>query len=288
MAKRNFMALLTDRWASGNFVCVGLDSAFGKIPQHVHTVCEGDVERTLFTFNRNLIRAIKDGIAAWKLNMAFYEAHGTAGLGALYRTIVLAKDYQPEVPIILDFKRGDIGNTNTGHLTLAFDYLGADAVTVNPYVGQAALQPFLDRADKGIIVLCRTSNVGADEFQDFWGFPQGASADVEPMPLYQYVAHRVADQWNANGNCMLVVGATAPEEATEIRNVAGDVPFLVPGVGAQGATAKDIVPTVKDRNSQGFIINSSRGIIFASYGVDYATVAAQKTLELNDEIRKYL
>ncbi len=195
MSDRNFRALLEAQWAQGNFVCVGLDSDYETIRKNSPYFLSPDsrvrwphMPRTVTNFNRAIVEATKDIVCAYKPNIAFYEAYGE-GLAALHQTIVDIHAIAPDVPVILDAKRADIGNTNIGYVKTAFDYLQADAITVHPYLGAEALQPFLDQKNKGIIVLCRTSNSGAGEFQDLsvqtdWA-PEGT------MPLYQYVAMKV-------------------------------------------------------------------------------------------------
>ncbi|MDD5071632.1 MAG: orotidine-5'-phosphate decarboxylase [Patescibacteria group bacterium] len=298
--------MLRARWAAGKFVCVGLDSDFKKIPEAARrpgNECQVDVANTVVAFNRAIVEATVGSVCAYKPNIAFYEAHGSEGSAALHRTIVDIHIIAPNVPVILDYKRGDIGNTNTGYVQSAFNFFQADAVTVHPYLGAEALAPFLDRPDKGIFVLCRTSNKGAGEFQDlqvlltpedcqelFFNETIGdCTRDIpnDPilMPMYQFVAYRVANHWNKNGNCALVVGATYPEELAEVRKIVGDMPILIPGIGAQGGDVEKTVTAGKDSQGQGMIINSSRGIIFASDGSDFAEAAAGKAKELRDQIR---
>jgi orotidine-5'-phosphate decarboxylase len=181
----------------------------------------------------------------------------------------------PGVPVILDAKRGDIGSTAQNYAIEAFDRYGADAVTVNPYLGRDSLQPFLDRADKGVIVLCRTSNPGAGDLQDLV---------VDGRPLYQHVAAKVAQDWNANGNCLLVVGATWPQQLREVRAIVGDVPFLVPGVGAQGGDVEAVVKNGRTADGTGLLVSSSRAILYASGGDDFADAARAAATALRDAI----
>lgn len=291
MSNRNFRQMLEDQWSRGNFVCVGLDSEFSKIPESARqpgNECEAysDVANTIVAFNRAIVEATKDIVCAYKPNIAFYEAYGNQGLAALHRTIVDIHIIAPDVPVILDAKRADIGNTNAGYVDAAFNFLQADAITVHPYFGAEALQPFLDCVDKGIIVLCRTSNSGAREFQDLivW-VSDGASGTA--MPLYRFVAMQVAHEWNKNDNCALVVGATYPEELARVRKIVGDMPILIPGIGAQGGDVEKTVSAGKDSCGQGMIINSSRGIIFASKGEDFAEAARRETKKLHDLINEY-
>lgn len=282
MKDRNFRQMLEAQWSRGNFVCVGLDSDFSRIPE---SVCQSanerkvSVENTIVAFNNAIVVTTRDLVCAYKPNIAFYEAHGGEGLAALHRTIVNIHAIAPDVPVILDAKRADIGNTNMGYVEAAFGFLQADAITVHPYLGAEALQPFLECEDKGIFVLCRTSNPGAGEFQDL---------SVNGEPLYRFVARRVANEWNKNGNCALVVGATYPDELREVREIVGDMPILVPGIGAQGGDVEETVSAGKDSRGQGMIINSSRGIIFASNSADFAKAARRETEKLRDLINQYL
>ena len=308
MSERNFRQLLETQWARGNFVCVGLDSEFGKIPESARrsgNECELSIPNTIVAFNRAIVEATKDFVCAYKPNAAFYEAHGMEGIAALQRTITDIHAIAPDVPVILDAKRADIGNTNVGYAMAAFDFFRADAITVHPYLGAEALQPFLARVDKGIIVLCRTSNPGAGEFQDpdlllteeecqalFYNEATGECTrdipnDSITMPFYQYVAYRVANHWNKNSNCALVVGATYPEELREVRGIIGDIPVLIPGIGAQGGDVEKTVTAGKDSRGQGMIINSSRGIIFASKDADFAEAARRETEKLRNLINQY-
>lgn len=276
MSERNFLQLLEAKWNEGKFLCVGLDPDFEKIPESARK--EGTRE-TIVNFNRAIIDATRDIVCAYKPNSAFYESHGDEGWKALRETIQYIHDEAPDVPIILDAKRADIGNTNDGYVESAFDHLHADAITVQPYPGREALQPFLDRKDKGIIVWCRTSNEGAAEFQDLL---------VEGKPLYQVVAEHVAKDWNANGNCALVVGATYPKELAEVRSIVGDMPILIPGVGAQNGDLQKTVAAGKTKEGRGMIIAVSRAVMFASSGKDFAEAARAKAQELHGEIQKAL
>lgn len=252
-----------------SLVCIGLDSDTSRLPSGL----------TQFEFNRQIIDATHDLVCAYKPNTAFYEAQGAAGIQALKDTCDYIRQAAPDALILLDAKRGDIGNTNAGYVQFAYDYLGADAVTLHPYLGAEALELFLGRGDKGAIILCRTSNVGSGEFQDLV---------VGDKKLYQVVADRVARDWNANGNCMLVVGATYPDEALAVREIVGDnVWFLMPGVGAQGGNIKQVVEAARNSSGDGMIISSSREIIFASSGTDFADAAREKAAALRSEINSY-
>lgn len=266
MEQRNFMALLKARMSEGKSLCVGLDSDLTNIPPKYGA----DPYKALLAFNKKIVDETHGLVVAFKLNIAFYH-DDHRGRNALKHTIAYIKQVAPNVPIILDYKRADIGNTNFGYIHEAFTWFEADAVTVSPYFGREALEPFLAMADKGIIILCRTSNQGAGEFQNlpiYEGMKQGrletGSWDAYALtrPLYQIVAEHVANEWNTNGNCMLVVGATAPEELAAVRAIVGDMPLLIPGIGAQGGEVLATVKAGMDSAGNGMVINSSRGIIF--------------------------
>ena len=288
--KSEFVAKLEARWSEGKFVCVGLDSDYGQLPHtelmlmpqksRAGRTAEQVMTSRIVNFNLEIVNATYDIVCAYKPNMAFYEAKGAEGWKALKETIAYIKKGYPDVPVILDAKRADIGNTNNGYVEAAFDLLGADAITVHPYLGKEALKPFLDRADKGIIVLTRTSNPGAGEFQDL-------AVGENQEPLYRVIARNVAASWNDNGNCAVVVGATYPKELEEVRSIVGDMPILIPGIGAQGGEVEATVRAGKDSRNMGMIINSSRGIIFASKGPDFAKAARAETQKLTDEINRY-
>jgi orotidine-5'-phosphate decarboxylase len=258
---------------NNSLACVGLDSEIKKIPSHLQ-----NNPTPQFTFNKAIIDATHDLVCAYKPNSAFYEARGVKGIEELKMTCDYIKTNYPEMIIILDAKRADIGNTNEGYASFCFDYLGVDAVTVHPYFGKEAVAPFLKRADKGAIILCRTSNPGAGEFQDL---------KIGDRQLYKIVAEKVTKEWNTNGNCFLVIGATYPEELAEVRKIAGEMTFLVPGIGAQGGDVEKTVKAGLNSQKAGMIINSSRGIIFASSGEDFAQKARKETIKLKEEINKH-
>ncbi len=276
MTGRNFRVLLEKKWDEKKFLCVGLDTDFDKIPGHLRTAGPGE---GILAFNKAIVDATKDVACAFKPNSAFYEAYGDHGFAALQATIAYINEVAPDVPVILDAKRADIGNTNNGYIASAFGYLGADAITVHPYLGSEALAPFLERSDKGVFVLCRTSNPGAGELQDI---------DAGGEPLYMHIARLVSESWNRNRNCGLVVGATYPDEMRTIRAAADDLPFLIPGIGAQGGDLEKTVAAGKDSRGRGMIISASRSITFASSGADFADVARTKAQELHDAIQKAL
>jgi len=278
MGKRNFREMLEKKWNLGFFVCVGLDTDYEKIPEWFRNK-RSSVKEAIWHYNQEIIEATHDLVCAYKPNIAFYEGQGIQGILALKATMELIKKYASDIPIILDAKRADIGNTNRGYVQAAFERYGVDAVTVHPYLGKEALQPFLDQTDKGIIVLVRTSNPGAGEFQDL--------PIYGGILLYEMVAKRVAKHWNENNNCAVVVGATYPGELSNIRGLVGDMPILIPGIGAQGGDVEATVKAGKDSNGRGMIINSSRGIIFASKDADFAEAARRETVKLTEMINRY-
>jgi orotidine-5'-phosphate decarboxylase len=269
------MSLLEQKWRERKFVCVGLDPVLDLIPDFMKE--KAPVQNAFFAFTRTIIEATHDLVCAYKPNSAFYEAYGEAGMDALIKIIEYIKNKHPDIPVILDAKRADIGNTNRGYVEAAFDIICADAITVHPYLGKEALLPFLERRDKGIIVLVKTSNAGSDELQNL---PVGERQE----PLYQVVARNVATNWNTNGNCAIVVGATYPNELRQVRAIVGDMPILIPGIGAQGGDIKATVQAGKDSRSRGMIINSSRSILYASRGSDFVDAARNATQKLHNAI----
>lgn len=267
--------LLAGHFAEGRHLVVGLDPDLQQIPESV-AAGAAPAER-IVEFNRRIVEATADLAAAYKPNAAFYEALGAGGFGALAETIAAIRKAAPGAAVILDAKRADIGSTNAGYVAAAFDQLGADAVTVHPYLGGEALAPFLERAEKLVFVLARTSNPGAGELQDLV---------ADGVPLYRHVARAVARDWNANGNCGLVVGATYPEEMRAVReDVPATMPVLVPGVGAQGGDAGAVVAAHRAAGSDAYLIAASRSILCASAGADFAEAARIAAQVLDAEIR---
>ncbi len=273
-----FMTMVEQRWHENTCVCVGLDPVYDRLPAKVRQGVSP--EDAFFAFNRAIIDATHDLVCAYKPNSAFYEALGDSGIKVLIKTVKYIKQTYPYIPVILDAKRADIGNTNQGYIQAAFDTICADAITVHPYLGQEALAPFLVRKDKGIIVLVKTSNPGSDEFQNLL-------VGDKQEPLYQVVACHVAENWNTYGNCALVVGATYPSELKQVRALVGDMPILIPGIGAQGGNIEATVAVGKDSRGQGMIINSSRDVLFASNNDNFAQAAREATKSLRDRINSY-
>ena len=269
----NFSERLASAWKSSNsLVCVGLDPEPRKFPDRFR-----DMPGSIFEFNKAIVDATRDLVCAYKPQFAHYAAH--AAENQLEHTIDYIKTRCPHAVVILDGKRGDIGSTAEQYAHEAFERYGADAVTVNPYLGRDSVEPFLAREDKGVIILCRTSNDGALDFQDL-----NVSVNTK---LFQHVAETVAKEWNGAGNCMLVVGATYPEELADIRSRVGDLPFLVPGVGAQGGDVAKVMAAGKTAAGTGLVISSSRAILYASSGEDFAAAARKATQELRDSINAH-
>jgi len=269
----NFMQALHARWSGADsLVCVGLDPEPAKFPAKF----AGD-DDAVFAFCRDIADATAQYACAFKPQIAHFAALGAED--ALTRLIAHIHAAHPGVPVILDSKRGDIGSTAQHYAAEAFDRYASDAVTANPYLGRDSVQPFLDRADRGVVILCRTSNAGAGDLQDLV---------IDGRPLYQHVAEKVAREWNTHGNCSLVVGATWPAQLKQVRAIVGDdVPFLVPGVGAQGGDVEAVVTNAKNADGTGLMVSSSRAILYASKGDDYAAAAANAARELRGQINRF-
>ena len=248
--------------SSGSLLCVGLDPDPAKLPHDL-----GDEATRLHVFDRRIVDATCDLAAAYKPQIAFYSALGAEQ--QLVLTIRYIRERAPNAVVILDAKRGDIGNTAEAYAREAFERYGADAVTVNHYMGEDSVRPFLSRKDKGALILCRTSNVGGKDFQNLM---------LEGLPLYRHVARRAATQWNELGNVMLVVGATVPQEMAELRAAHPNMSFLVPGIGAQNGDLQAVLSAGLDSRGMGLLISSSRGIIYAGGGTSAGIRAAAEDL----------
>jgi orotidine-5'-phosphate decarboxylase len=264
-----FIEQLERIWDTNNsLVCVGLDPEIERFPDVI-----ADQPSPIFQFNKAIIDATADLVCAYKPQFAHYAAYEAED--QLERTIDYIHRTYPGIPVILDSKRGDVGNTAERYAIEAFERYHADAVTVSPYLGGDALEPFLKYEDKGVIVLCRTSNPGSGDLQDL---------EMNGRRLFHIVADLAAGRWNARGNCLLVVGATYPRELAEVREIVGNMPFLVPGVGAQGGDVAQAVQNGQTTAGAGLIISSSRGILYASSDENFATAAREATLKLRDQI----
>jgi orotidine-5'-phosphate decarboxylase len=250
-------------------LCVGLDPDPAWMPGGIG----------IFAFNKAIIDATADLVCAYKPNIAFYEALGIEGLNALKHT----RDYVPaDIPVIVDAKRGDIGNTAAAYARGLFDYFNFDATTASPYLGYDSLKPFIEYKDRGVFILCRTSNPGAVDFQSL-----SCKVEAGHRMLFEIVAEKV-NSWNVHGNLGLVVGATYPEELRLMRQKYPDMPFLVPGVGAQGGNLSLVVKYGVDPGRRRTIINSSRQVLYASKGKDFAAAARKVAREMRDTINSYL
>jgi orotidine-5'-phosphate decarboxylase len=251
-----------------SLLCVGLDPDVHRLPAALRATAD-----PTYAFCMAIVEATADLVCAFKPNIAFFEALGPAGMETLRRLIA---DMPRSVPVILDAKRGDMSSTAEAYAEAVFDRLGADAVTLNPYLGSDSLAPFLRRADKGCIVLCKTSNPGSADLQEL----ELASGG----PLYLEIARRARDDWNGNRNLGLVVGATYPNVLAQVRELCPDLPLLVPGVGAQCGELAAATRAAIDSHGERAIISASRSILYASDGDDFAEAARQEALRLRAEI----
>ena len=253
-----------------SLLCIGLDPDLERMPV-----------KDVFQFNRAIIDATADLVCAYKPNLAFYEALGLGGLEALERTVQHIREVAGDVSVIADGKRGDIGTSMKAYYKAMFDVWGVDAMTVNPYMGEDAVVP-VAYEDKGVFALCRTSNGSAGDFQDI-----RAPFNGEDRPLYQHVALK-CHQWNTTGNVGLVVGATYPQELKDVRELCPGMVFLIPGVGAQGGSLEEAVRFGTDTRGRHAIISSSRQVLYASGGHDFADAARREAIRLRDEINRTL
>lgn len=265
----SFVDRLREAWRKqDSLLCVGLDPDPARLPAQLAAS-----PHPIFEFGRAIVDATADLVCAFKPQIAYYAA--ARAEDQLEMTLAHIRAHHPAIPVILDAKRGDVGSTAEMYAREAFQRYRADAVTVSPYLGLDSLQPYLDYADKGVIVLCRTSNPGARDVQDI---------ESGGRKLYQLIAEKAARVWNANGNVLLVVGATYPEELGEIRAIVGDMPILVPGVGAQGGDVAAVLANGATADGTGLVISSSRAVLYAGAGSDYAQAARAAALKLRDEI----
>ena len=268
----NFVTSLEAAWTrNDSLLCVGLDPDPAKFP----AMHKGRSD-AIFEFCRAIADATADLVCAFKPQIAYFAAHRAEDqLEALIRHI---HETHPSIPVILDAKRGDIGATAEQYAREAFERYGADALTVNPYMGFDSVEPYLAWKDRGIIILCRTSNPGGSDLQFL---------ETGGRRLYQHVAELVATKWNASGQCALVVGATFPAELAEVRRLVGDMPLLVPGIGAQGGDIAATVSAGRTASGTGLMINSSRAILYAGKDEDYANAARRVAQEPRDAINRF-
>lgn len=253
---QNFAARLKlAQHASGGLLCVGLDPDLEKFPKDILANAPQSANAAVLAFNKRIIDATCDIAAAYKPQAAFYAA--VAAEEALSASIRYIRERAPHALVIFDGKRNDIGNTAEAYARECFDRYAADAATVNPYMGEDSVRPFLARPERGVVLLCRTSNSGGKDFQDLM---------VDGAPLYRQVASRAAREWNGNGNLMLVVGATNPGEMTALRQAHPELSFLVPGIGAQGGDLDAILAAGLNAEASGLLISASRSINYAQGG----------------------
>ena len=269
--------LLAAERQNRSLLCVGLDPEPERLPAELRAL---PAEQAFVKFCRAIIEATAPYASVFKPNLAFFEVLGPSGLVALQEVI---RAIPAHIPVIADAKRGDIGSTARNYAAAIFETYGFDAVTVNPYLGHDAVAPFLAYRDRGVILLCRTSNPSARDFQDL----RVQEDNGEARPLYEIVARRVQD-WNEAGNCALVVGATYPQEMRAVRELCPDLPILVPGIGAQGGDLEAIAPLAVDAHGERAMISASRAIMYASKGADYAAAAGQAAQALRDQINQAL
>ena len=268
-----FIEKLSAAWRTNNsLLCVGLDPDIAKFPAHLQQQPDA-----IYTFCKEIIDATAATACAFKPQIAYFSAMRAED--QLEAICAYLRENHPNIPIVMDAKRGDIGATAEQYAREAFERYGADAVTVSPYMGFDSVAPYLEWKDRGAIVLCRTSNAGGSDLQFL---------TVDGVPLYQHVARLVAEKWNTNGQCGRGVGATFPQELAQVRSIIGDMPLLVPGVGAQGGDIQATVHAGKTANGMGMMINSSRAILYAkpdlAAGEDFAQAAKRVALETRDAI----
>jgi orotidine-5'-phosphate decarboxylase len=254
---------------NNSLVCVGLDTDLAKLP-----ACVQDKDDPVLYFNQQIIDATCDLVCCYKPNFAFYGALGEGGFATLKRTL---EHIPTEIPVLIDAKVGDISSTAERYAHMFYGELGAPALTVTPYMGADCVKPFTAYEDCTTFLVCLTSNPGADDFE---------KRQMGDRPLYEHVIAK-AHEWNAAKNIGLVVGATQPEYFARVRELAPDMPFLIPGIGAQGGSIEAAVKNGQDAQGAGILLNSSRGILYASSGADFAEAARQATLELRDAINPH-
>lgn len=259
---------------NNSLLCVGLDPDNSKIPEKFKSIDNG-----VFEFLKSIVDSTSDLVCAYKPNSAFFEENGSVGIKSLEEICDYINSTYPEIPIIYDCKRGDIGNTNKAYAVSAFEKLKVDAVTLHPYFGKESLAPFLEYRDKGQIILIKSSNQGSNEIQNL---------DLGGKQLYEFIAEKVVNDWNENNNCLLMIGATYPEEMATVRKIAGDdIQFLVPGVGAQSGNIEKMLSAGLNSAKKGLIVSSSREILYANNGEDFANAAREAAVELKNKINSY-
>jgi orotidine-5'-phosphate decarboxylase len=271
----HFMTALKAAWRQrDSLLCVGLDPDPAKFPAHL----QGRPD-AIFEFCKAIVDATADLACCFKPQIAYFSAHRAED--QLEALIAHIHARHPDTPVVLDAKRGDIGSTAEQYALEAFERYRADAITVSPYMGRDTIEPYLAYSDKGVILLCRTSNPGGSDLQ----FLEVGRSGGEK--LYERVARLVAEEWNASGNCALVVGATFPAEIARVREIIGDMPLLVPGIGAQGGDIEATVRAGRTADGGGLMISSSRAILYAAGGEDFAAAARRVARDTRDAINAH-
>lgn len=274
----NYLELKEQIERKKSFLCVGLDTVYDKIPQCLLSPNTGRGEAML-KFNQNIIDATAPYTVAYKPNLAFYSCEGLEGIKALIETVKYIKTNYPDTFVILDAKYGDIGNTAQRYAQTAFETIDADAVTLNPYMGKDCIAPFLSYPDRWSVILALTSNPGSQDFQQLW--------TGDEISVYQQVLYRTSC-WGSRNNTMFVVGATRAEMLKQVRQIVPNHFLLVPGVGAQGGSLQKVAAYGMDPDYCGLLVNSSRGIIYASNDNFFALMAKNKAREMQKEMETLL
>ncbi len=273
-----FIEKLTAAWQKNNsLLCVGLDPAIDRFPAHLQSKPDA-----IYTFCKGIIDATADLVCAFKPQIAYFAAEKAED--QLEAICAYIHEQYPDIPVLLDGKRGDIGATAKQYAREAFERFNADAVTLSPYMGFDSIEPYFEYPDRGIILLVRTSNPGGSDLQAL-----EVLVDGKVVPLYQHVARLVAQKWNSHGQCGLVVGATYPAEIAAVRQIVGEMPLLVPGIGAQGGDIQATVTAGKTADGTGMMINSSRAILYAGEkeGENYAAFSREAAIKTRDAINQY-
>lgn len=273
-----FTEKLSAAWKKNNsLLCVGLDPDLKRFPEYLR----GEPD-SIYAFCRHIVDATADLVCAFKPQIAYF--HAARAEEQLEAVCAYIRKKYPDVPVILDAKRGDIGATAQQYAREAFERYNADAVTLSPYMGFDSIEPYLEYPDRGAIILARTSNPGGSDLQFLKVDESGKS-----VPLYQHVARLVAEKWNVHGQCAMVVGATFPHEIAEVRAIVGDMPLLIPGIGAQGGNVEATVLAGRTADGTGMMINSSRAILYAGIGENenFASASRKAAIQTRDEINRY-
>jgi len=276
----NFIEALRSAWVKNNsLLCVGLDPDPKKFPENLKGKPQAILE-----FCARIVDATANLVCAFKPQIAYFAAHSAED--QLKDLIAHIHTNHPGIPVILDAKRGDIGSTAEQYVIEIFERYKADAVTINPYLGKDSIEPYFSHPDKGVILLCRTSNPGGNDLQSL-----DVTVSGKTMKLYEHVAWLVSSEWNKGGQCALVVGATFPNELAKVREIVGDLPLLVPGIGAQGGDIQTTVSAGRTPHGDGLIINSSRAILYAGThsqdAADFAQISRKVAFETREAINQY-